>query len=47
MAEVLPPYRTNSFPGDGVEPRTPQMNKRIEGSLRVASPPPEGGQHQP
>src|SRR5579864_1151751 len=33
MHEVLPPYRTNSGPGAGVEPRTPQTSNRTYRTL--------------
>src|SRR5712691_8801010 len=38
MQDALPPYRTNSGPGDGVEPRTPQTNNRTEGESTGCEP---------
>src|ERR1700694_6244499 len=40
---VLPPYRTKSGPGDGVEPRTPKTNKRTEGESTGSGPSLRGG----
>ena len=35
--DVCPPYRTNSGPGDGVEPLEPQIYRRTRGSLPILS----------